>query len=192
MSTPEVQSRHSSGIRSRPETSQSSKGSVQSAVTDFRVNPFGWNSRTSFDATQHLLRSRSESFVLRAQPPDMDVWKRPPPDFRPQCYAPKPPKRNSKEAMKPWRHNEKENEEDEENEREGEKDGKNVQLPSLVSLSQSDKQEPEDFVTRFRVLTPNGARAMFVRHGTYYPGMYQSPKPHDFRGVSVVLVNNCQ
>lgn len=184
MGLSDVQSRHSSVIRSRPETSQSMETSrtKSSGMAAFRTNPFGWGSRTSFDATQHLLRSRSDSYILRPRPADMDIWKRPPPDFRPQCYAPKPPKRNSREAMQPWRYNKPEEEEEAEEGDEEDKKTDQVQLPRLVTQS-SDEGEQEEFVTRFRVLTPCGAKSMFVTHGQYYPGPYSQPRPHDFRQV---------
>ena len=54
------------------EREQSSLGLVQ----------FGFHAKTSHDADEALLQTRSENY--KAPPPtiDNDVWKRPPPDFR--------------------------------------------------------------------------------------------------------------
>ena len=67
-----------------------------------RMRSYDFTAKASFDASQHLLKSRSDTFLLGAKIPDNDIWKRPPPDFKPQIYAPKPPKRNSRDAMRPW------------------------------------------------------------------------------------------
>ena len=68
------------------------------------LTPFGFEAKTSFNASDDLTQTRSKSFTIRPAPVDDDIWKRPPPDFRPQVYAPKPPKRNSREAVQPWKY----------------------------------------------------------------------------------------
>ncbi len=74
------------------------------ARTQYNVEPFSFEGRISFDAHQDLSKTRSSNFHIRHPPKDDDIWKIPPPDFRPQNFAPKPLKRNSREAMKPWKY----------------------------------------------------------------------------------------
>jgi hypothetical protein len=57
---------------STPSNHPSSLGIVQ----------FGFHAKTAHDADEALLHTRSENFNVPPPPPDRDVWKRPPPDFR--------------------------------------------------------------------------------------------------------------
>ena len=68
------------------------------------VRAFAFEKKSNYDATNELIRLRDSNFRIRPPSKDDDIWKRPPPDFRPQCFEPKPPKRNSREAMKPWKY----------------------------------------------------------------------------------------
>ena len=43
---------------------------------------FGFHAKTSHDADEALLATRSDNFRLPPPTADHDVWKRPPPDFR--------------------------------------------------------------------------------------------------------------
>ena len=78
---------------------------LTSACSDaFAFNQFGFDGKTSFDAERELMKNRSEHFLIKEKESIDDIWKRPPPDFRLQMFAPKPPKRNSREAMQPWKY----------------------------------------------------------------------------------------
>jgi len=138
------------------------------------THPFGFDAKTSYDAAETLLKSRSESFLLKPPQKDDDIWKRPPPDFRPQRFAPKPPKRNSRDAMQPWKY--------------GTIPGKKevvkktnvVHLPHILNPKKNDEKE---FKTRFTdLMDAFDAKMEYVKEGMYKPGLYQMPKPHDFRG----------
>ena len=166
--------------RSRTSSSADGRGSSASAKSLF-INPFGFDSKTSYDATEALLQCRSDGFELPEPEVDDDIWKRPPPDFRPQCYAPNPPKRNSREAMKPWNY--------------GTIPGKReivkrqkgtVRLPHLL---QEQTDEKARFVTDgFDIPDSYQARLMFAKEGMNKPGPFIDPKHHDFRGVSGYFV----
>ena len=82
----------------------SSSSTPKSATFYVGANPFGFQSKTSFDATKELQKYRSATFTLPPSIVDDDIWKRSAPDFRPQRYAPKPAKRNSRDAMQPWKY----------------------------------------------------------------------------------------
>ena len=43
---------------------------------------FGFHAKTSHDADEALLQTRSENYRVPPPRPDNDIWKRPPPDFR--------------------------------------------------------------------------------------------------------------
>ncbi len=140
-------------------------------------NPFSFDGRTSFDAQQDLSKTRSSNFHIRPPPKDDDIWKKPPPDFRPQNFAPKPPKRNSREAMQPWKYGTLPGI------RSGGKKEQKVFLPHILQLEPKE-EEPADFVTRFHVLDSSEAKQEGVRSLQFPAGDYHNPKIHDFRPVS--------
>lgn len=75
-----------------------------SATQSLNVREFTFATQGRFNAGQDLVLTRSDSYVIRKPPKEDDIWTRPPPDFRPQQYLPKPPKRNSRESMQPWKY----------------------------------------------------------------------------------------
>ena len=66
----------------------------------YGTNPFGFEAKSAFDAGRDLTQFRSVLVRLSPPPSVDDPWRRPPPDFRPQVYEPRPPKRNTRDAMK--------------------------------------------------------------------------------------------
>ncbi|XP_074659314.1 putative uncharacterized protein C7orf78 [Tubulanus polymorphus] len=142
------------------------------------INPFGFSSQTAYNAKENLLKCRSDTYLIRHEPPDVDIWSRKPPDFRPQSFAPKPPPRNSREAMKPWRYT---------NASDGyynwrlseKRDG--LVLPSLLRPSWQDPRPK--FRTKFDFPDPHEARVDAVKTKTFKQGPYTNPKPHDHRGL---------
>lgn len=62
-----------------------------------------FSAQISFDAGNALRLTRDSHFHLEPPPPDRNIWRRKPPDFRLQAFAPRPPKRNSRAANQPWR-----------------------------------------------------------------------------------------
>ena len=174
--------------KSPSQESEQSNGSHQSRrttvslVESLGVKPFGFESRTSHDATEGLTINRSQNFVPFIPEIDDNIWKRPPPDFRPQCFAPRPPKRNSRDSMKPWLYK---SESDDVYEEYVRKQKDRVTLPHIARSRTLDEEEP--FVTRFKLLDSHGAKLVYPREGMYKPGPYKMPKPHDFRGVRLFL-----
>ncbi|XP_012944846.1 uncharacterized protein LOC101848701 [Aplysia californica] len=144
------------------EKSPSSLGIVQ----------FGFHAKTSYDADEALLQTRSENFKVKPGEKDRDIWKRPPPDFRYVVYDPKPPKRNTVDSMRPWdfgtipgqRNVIKRNRDD-------------GRLPRIFD----EKEREPEIITRFHIDRPFTAKKKFVTQGMYSAGPYDNPKPHDYR-----------
>ena len=146
-----------------------------------RMPTFGFEAKRSYDATQELSKSRDNNFRLRPRVKDEDIWKRAPPDFRPQCFEPKPPKRNSRDAMKPWRYGSHGARQRDLELSDEQREDDDIKLPELMNARETNKEA--DFVTRFHVMDPAEARADSVRKGMFGRQMYTHPKHHDHREV---------
>ena len=155
-------------------SAEQTRSRLTSASAEYTSKPFGFEKRTAFDAAKDLLKSRSDSFLLPSPATDDDPWKRAAPDFRPQVYAPKPPKRNSRDAVQPWKY--------------GTIPGeyKFVRRPCTVTLPHVLNPRPprdQPIVTHFDIPDAAEARMMIVKEGMFPAEPYVMPKPHDFRGV---------
>jgi len=150
-----------------PSGSSSSAGAI----------PFGFHSKTNYDANESLIQIRSENFAKKIEVKKEDIWKRPPPDFRPQKFAPNPPKRNSRESQRPWLYGtipgQREN-------------TKRVRPKVIPALLKPKDDEEKALVTMFHIDRPFTAKKKFVSEGMYIPGEFENPKPHDFRGVGII------
>lgn len=135
--------------------------------------PFGFQSKTNYDANESLIQIRSESFQKHVPVQEEDIWKRPPPDFRPQIFAPKPPKRNSRESQQPWLYGT----------IPGQRESvKRVRPKVIPHLLKTKTEENKGLVTYFHIDRPFTAKKKFVREGMYEKGEFVNPAPHDFRG----------
>jgi len=163
------------------ERSRAGSSSTAHEESLYAINPFNFDAKTSYEATESLLQTRAAAYERPEPPKDHDIWKLPPPDFRPQCYEPRPPPRNSREAIKPWKY--------------GTIPGRRPQPITrhsaplrLPSILQERQEEEGQFVTAFKIDGPWEAKLLYVKEGVFRPGRYQMPKPHDFRGVRFLLV----
>ncbi|XP_038049402.1 uncharacterized protein LOC119723010 [Patiria miniata] len=147
-----------------------------SAAQSLNIREFSFATQSRFNAGRDLVLTRSDSYVIRKPPKEFDIWEHPPPDFRPQQYLPKPPKRNSRESMQPWKYGTFPGQKKAMSKTEGKK---SVALPKIL---QPVRPRSEQMVTRFKIDDPHEARAKFVREGMYPKEQYQMPKKHDFRG----------
>ncbi|OWF55499.1 uncharacterized protein LOC110459748 [Mizuhopecten yessoensis] len=148
-------------------------GRSDSSASSLSMFPFGFDSKTKYDANESLITIRSTNFSKKELEKDDDIWKRPPPDFRPQKFAPNPPKRNSRESMQPWRY--------------GTFPGEHVfvKKPSTKVMPKilMPKKTPEGrIITQFHIDRPFTAKKKFVREGMFKPEMFVNPTEHDFRG----------
>lgn len=141
---------------------------------------FGFHAKTGFNANKDLVQTRSDHLKPKLQPLDLDPWRRRPPDFRPQLFGPNPPKRNAQESMQPWKY--------------GTIPGQRQsyvrpkkQSMVLQGVLDGTKSEEDPFLTRFRAPDSYQAKRMFVKDGRFPLGRYTTPRPHDFRGVSLFI-----
>ncbi|XP_067649651.1 putative uncharacterized protein C7orf78 [Haliotis asinina] len=147
---------------SRPPSGKSSLGIVQ----------FGFHAKTSFDADDALLQTRSEKLQVKKKTKDDDIWRKPPPDFRVAVYDPQPPKRNTVDSMQPWRYGT----------IPGERTRVKRERTSLLPVIFRDRGPKEqNFVTRFHIPRPFTAKKQFVRDGMHPTEEYEMPQRHDFR-----------
>ena len=139
-----------------------------------------------------LTPSRTTASTSRSSS-DREIWNRKAPDFSPRLYDPKPPKRNSSDAIQPWKYAAAAAEAAASRAVAVERESPNSATKNGVGFS-SDLRLPVkrlpwtyeatgEFLTRFKELEPHEARILFVRNGVYPKPPYISPKPHDFRQV---------
>ena len=162
--------------------------SIESGVTPEHLPNVTFHTRTSNVAEQGLLKSRSEIFLLSANQQEKEkveqiesrttIWDRKPIDFSVKNYQPCPPKRNTRESMiKGWNEN---------NTRELQhqpKDNQTLALPTLV-LPQllKTRENTVNFSAKYRPISSQTSRIMFLRTGTLPRDPYSLAEPHQFRG----------
>lgn len=150
-----------------------------SAVSVLGLNPFGFESKNTFDASLDLTHSRSARFAVRPPEPDADIWRRKPPDFRLQVYNPNPPKRNSRDAMQPWKYGTYPGEE------KPKKRAQSVNLPNIFKEGKEDILKNLD-LSSSNLMGISDEKNHFVREGMYPAGPYSNPKDPDFRGLKPI------
>nr|XP_054767825.1 uncharacterized protein LOC129275075 [Lytechinus pictus] len=131
--------------------------------------------KSKYQAGQDLLVTRSDSYLIRPSEKLDDIWKRPPPDFTLQRYMPKPPKRNTRESMQPWRWGT----------FPGEKkvaqtttEKPTVTLPKIL---QPPRPRSRKILTRFNIPDSDQARKEAVKTLVHPKETFENPQPHDFR-----------
>ncbi|XP_074842305.1 putative uncharacterized protein C7orf78 homolog [Carettochelys insculpta] len=138
-----------------------------------RQPTFSFERQIKFSARLDLAFAQNQSFVQQLQAiPQMDIWQKQPPDFSYKLHTSSRPSRKQpeKEALKKLSSTESETKQ---------------QLPSIKSSqfppALQRKKELPKFVTRFPRVGSFEAAITFVEKGKYKTGVYQDPKPHDFR-----------
>ncbi|ELT99161.1 hypothetical protein CAPTEDRAFT_197220, partial [Capitella teleta] len=152
----------------------SSHQSQRSWAEAYGMLPFGFHSKTQHDASESLLNTRCKHFLPKQPIPDNDIWKKPPPDFRPQNFAPRPPKRNSRDSQQPWRYGTLPGE------------GKMTKRPKrpvhLPHILQPKTDSVTQFVTHFRdIPDAYAAKLQASKSAINDAGEYTGPQIHDFR-----------
>lgn len=161
---------------------------VPSSCSAALGSPFSFGSQIQFNASEDLIRSRSECFLETKRARDRrrseelldvkTVWDVCPPDFRLQLYQPRPPKRNTRESIIPGYDEDQWNKEL----RERKSDKIAFERIPLPKILQPHALEKPPFATRFRIPDSHAAKLWFVKEGVYHPGAYTTPGPHAFRG----------
>lgn len=141
------------------------------------------------------VRSESKKPTIRVKE-HFGVWDKEAVDLSWKLYQPNPPKRNTREAIKPWVYDkylrsmddhlkvEKYNDKSTYN-------GKSIQEQVIdefgsIGATESIPDAGPEFQLAFRLPTPNGARIEASKIMGYRIGLnqFKNPKPYDFRGVS--------
>ena len=151
--------------------------------------------------TRYRLESTIGSAIRRSQIAKVpeksfvyNVWNLKPPDFNPQIFEPSPPKRNTREAIRPWTYDA----------------YTSVPNPGAVNTNRRNNTKRRDLLLsqleqqyannnnnipqtapcgdqgmrlRFKIEDPHEARISFVKNGCFKKPPYVNPKPHDHRGV---------
>jgi hypothetical protein len=157
-------------------------------------NMFG--EKLDFDAYRKVIQARSEHLRPKLKYIDYtNVWNIKPVDFTTSLYHPRPPKRNSREAIKPWEYAKLMKSTSTDDLRLGpqKKNAEELMVQSFMEQQAisnrgegEEDDEPEEFERMFRVLTPNEDRfETAAKRNAYRAHLdeYQMWKPHDFRGV---------
>jgi hypothetical protein len=152
--------------------------------------------KRNFEAIKSLIKTRSRNKKkIIVQDDNSDVWKRKPVDFTVKLYHPNPPKRNSRNAIKPWLYDrylrKTENETSDVPIENQDPDKKVISdiLTSFYSNTNLDEYQSTnksiDFQSSFRCITPNADRIKISKTMGYRHSLeqYKNPVPHDFRGV---------
>jgi len=147
-----------------------------------------------FAAKAHLesqvsnLHRRSNSFRVKQKQKKFDIWDLKPLNFNPKTFEPKPLKRNSRAAIKPWTYKMRDEKEPTQivikklcNKRRNEKTIKVLQTLVNESKEQSEKKEWQTF---FSLMDPHEAKVDFVKNGMFKPSQYKMPQPFDHRQYS--------
>lgn len=164
---------------------------LSASYQDLSASTLSFYNKRNFEASRALIETRSENQKPFEKKKDIhSIWDVQPIDFSVKLYHPKPTKRNSKEAIKPWTYDKY---------LRPIQPGEN-QLPEKISADKHivesylnenydyNKQDSEvDFQKSFRLLTPNGARVEASKQMGFRDGLeqYKNPRPHDFRGVFI-------
>lgn len=160
------------------------------------IYTYSFKDKLNYEAKTSLLNKRDKINIKEIGPKKqslpMNIWDRNPIDFNPSVYHPRPLKRNSKEAIKPWSYDKylKPIDSTDLN-----KDHdwflKNrlskIELFNEVNYNKNNNNITQNFKKFFRPLSPNEDRFQTAKTNgfRYSLGIYMNPVPHDFRGVSI-------
>lgn len=165
---------------------------LSGSYQDLSASTLSFQNRREYEASKILVETRSENqkpYVKKKHA--NSIWDLEPIDFSVKLYHPKPPKRNSRDAIKPWTYDKYLKKFERSSSQESEKYSAEKTLVnsyltenSLISTFQSEV----DFQKEFRPLTPNGARIEASKNMGFREGLdqFKNPLPHDFRGVIIL------
>ncbi|XP_071942092.1 putative uncharacterized protein C7orf78 [Antedon mediterranea] len=158
-----------------PPMAESKKPFYQDKAGQYASHSVDFKSQNEFKANSKLCLTRSEKYNIQKPEINRDIWQRKPPDFRPQTYRPKPPKRNTRLSMQPWKY--------------GTFPGTNkpqqttvesyeLKLPKLL---QPERPKSGQLINTFKIIDSNESKKLFVKEGMHLKGTYKMPEKHDFR-----------
>ena len=163
-------------ISSADTMTSSGLASRRTVRTNYEIQPFGFHSKTAYDATESILNQRNDNFRIKPPLRDNDIWKRPPPDFSPQNFRARPPKRNSRDAMRPERFHSRHDDSVRESQ-------SSVALPHILRTKPPSTPQLE---TVFNISGSWEAKLEYAKEGINKAGLYENPAPHDYRQVGII------
>jgi hypothetical protein len=158
------------------------------------IQTYSFNDKLNYDARKSLLNKREKIKIERVKTKltnlEKNVWESDPIDFNPSVYQPRPPKRNSKEAIKPWLYDkyllsiERASFNKDEDFLLKNRLSK-IELFNEFNHHKNDKDIVKNFQSFFRALSPNEDRFKIAKTNGFIDliGKYKNPVEHDFRGV---------
>jgi hypothetical protein len=167
------------------------------------ANTNTFQEKSHFEAYKNLIRVRSikkedvlDDFDDEDEVPSKNVWQQKPINFSPRVYQPKPPKRNSRDAVKPWTYDRYLRVREDDNDNMEPRNEEIIQLGINNYLSEENESDSSEgssssssFQASFRLMTAKGARAKASKSMGFRDslglGQYKNPQPHDFRGVYI-------
>lgn len=162
-------------------------------MTNANVNKNTFKSKREYEALRGLIEVRSENQAPIPKVKNyLTIWDKEPVDFSLKLYHPHPPKRNSREAIKPWLYDrflkpidnsDRANKTDENMAHKKQMDEYLSSYDS--SLKENNENEEPEFIAGIRLRTAKGARMDAAKSMGYRDSLeqYKNPVPHDFRGV---------
>lgn len=160
---------------------------------------FDFSTKVRLESKAANSKRRSSRFKTVRKNEKYDVWSIRPLDLQPQAFEPRPPKRNSREAVRPWTYGpqsdrvnagntlaatESVHKIPAENTKRKEEALKALQnFRDVDHCGQKSAHEDEDgeLKLHFRPMDPHEARIDFVRRGRHPPGKYEMPKVFNHR-----------
>ncbi len=117
-----------------------------------------------------------------------NVWEKKPVDFTRKLYKPHPPKRNTRESIRPEQYDRFLRSSADESifwEKPEEKKKANEQMLESSFFNESFENWKKDFETQFRIVDPLAAKIQASKAMSFREGLdtYRNPRDHDFRGV---------
>lgn len=163
--------------------------------SNFRSNSEQYKFKHKLDNETYnrLIEKRDHIFLRMGYKVDrsvscQNVWDKKPVDFSRKLYRPQPPKRNTRESIRPQEYDRFLRSSADESifwEKPEEKKKANEQMiENSLFNTESFENWKKDFETQFRLQDPLGAKIRSSKAMSFREGldMYQNPRDHDFRG----------
>lgn len=171
------------------ESDFSTKNNNNSSESDL----YKFKNKLDNESYSRLIEKRNQIFIRMGYKVDRSVscqnlWEKKPVDFTRKLYRPQPPKRNTRDAIRPWEYDKFLRTEEEESifwEKPEEKKKANELMIEKSFINNSSFEDwKKDFERQFRVPDPLEAKIQASKAMSFREGLdqYQNPKDHDFRG----------
>ncbi len=163
-------------------------GTLTNIPTHSFKDKLNYEAKTSLLNKRDKISIKKNELKLNAK---KNIWERDPIDFNPSIYHPRPPKRNSKEAIKPWLYDKylKPVEKTKDDVSFLNNRLSKIELFNEANYHRNNNDSRQDFQLFFRALSPDEDRFKAAQTNGFRDliGNYKNPIEHDFRGVFEIL-----